>query len=308
MLELAGVAVTADPGTFLTKTIVTVAYLPPFLWLLTAALGGGRRRGAWWCVAWIGLVLVVEVLLHRGQMILPVFPALAVSVIVLVRPGRAIPVVVLLAAVTAPLALVAGAPLIELLYPRELLWQATLVALVGAARQLGRARRELADEALVRERLRIDDVLRSTVEPALAELVGRAEHACGAVRAGAEDADGEIAGLVAAARGTLADARRLARGFVRPTLRAELETAARLLSATGREVRAVPPSVELPPPVEEALRADLQAVVMSLLRQKDPGGLVVLRVALGPTGEYRLVAGHVGADGPSQRRPVGALR
>lgn len=289
VLELAGVAVGATPGALLPAALVTAAYLGPFLWIVVGAVRGRRPAGAWWGVAAIAAVFLVAVPLLPDTP-LPVFPALAVSAMLLVPPVWTPPVLLGLAAATVPLAVAAGVPVLELWYPREVLWLSALVALVAAARRLEQARRDLADQALLRERLRIDDELRGTVGAALGDLVRRAEGLAAAGRAGDGPARGELAELVVAARRTLAQARRLVRGYRRRTLRAELETAATLLAAAGRPARVELPG-EVPAATGERLRGDLQAALTALLGGRGPAGPVVLRVerGAGPGGTHRLV-------------------
>jgi signal transduction histidine kinase len=82
-------------------------------------------------------------------------------------------------------------------------------------------------------------------------------------RAALED---ELRALVEGSRRALAQARRTIRGYQRPSLRAELDTAAALLTAAGISTRLELPRGELPETVDAAPRAALRTAVARLLR------------------------------------------
>ncbi|MBE1582929.1 hypothetical protein ACFPOI_59150 [Nonomuraea angiospora] len=85
----------------------------------------------------------------------------------------------------------------------------------------------------------------------------------GAVPEGLPD---ELAALADDSRRTLADARQRVRGYRRPSLRAELETAATLLAAAGIETRLELPRGGVPDAIAPQSRAALRATVTRLLR------------------------------------------
>lgn len=286
LLELVAIAVGPEPGNLVPAALVTAGYLPPFMVIVVATLRGRRVRGAWWYPGAIALVLVVATATIGPQTLLPIFPALAVSAMLLVRPAWALVVLVSLGAATAPLALALAGSVDDFWYPTEVLWLYALVALVAAVRRLEQARRELAERALVRERLRIDDELRSTVGVALADLAERGERITRSSAARTDRTSAELAELVGASRRALADARRIVRGYQRPTLHAELDAAVALLAAAGIPARAEFPDDVSGATAEEAVRRDLQVAIAGLLRDgvAEP---VVLRVT---GGGPRLVA------------------
>lgn len=286
VFEVAAIGVGVTPGVLLPAVLATACYLPLFLWIVVAVVRGRRPRGAWWLVGGIGAVLVAAAS-TTGAQSLAVFPALAVAAMLLVRPARAPAVLLALAAATAPLALALGGSVEDFWYPTEVLWLYALVALVAAVRRLEQAHSELAGQALLRERLRIDDELRATVGVALANLVDRAEHISGS--SPDDRVPTELAELVAASRRSLAQARRVVRGYQRSAFHAELESAVALLAAAGIPARIVGPQAAPPPDDEEALRRQLRSATARLLRGGATGSVVLRVVTEGAGAAPRLV-------------------
>jgi two-component system sensor histidine kinase DesK len=135
------------------------------------------------------------------------------------------------------------------------------VWLLGTVRQLDAARQALAREAVLRERLSIDGELRRTLGIALAGIAARGERAGSLSEPSAVDE--ALQDLVASSRRTLADARQLIRSYHRPSVRAELSTAATLLAAAGIRTRVVLPPDE---PPGASFREQLRAATAELLR------------------------------------------
>ncbi len=286
VFEVAAIAVGVTPGVLLPAVLATACYLPLFLWIVVAAVRGHRPRGAWWSVAGIGVVLVAAAS-TIGPQSLAVFPALAVAAMLLVRPARAPAVLLAIAAATAPLAVALGGSVDDFWYPTEVLWLYTLVALAAAVRRLEQTRRELAEQALLRERLRIDDELRATVGVALADLADQAERISGSPPA--DRTPIALAELVAASRRSLAQARRVVRGYQRSALHVELESAVALLVAAGIPARVDDPQPELPDEAKEAVRRQLRSATARLLRDGAAGSVVLRVVAEGAGAAPRLV-------------------
>lgn len=137
-----------------------------------------------------------------------------------------------------------------------------LIHLVVALRRLRASRTELAQGAVVRERLRIDTQLRATVGVALAELVERGERADAA---GAPEAlQAELAGIAAAARRTLGVVRRAVRGYQQASLQVELDAAVTLLAAGGIEATVI--GADTPVAFDDDMRAALRTGIAGLLR------------------------------------------
>ncbi len=90
---------------------------------------------------------------------------------------------------------------------------------------------------------------------ALEAIADQAEQASALVGRSPATAAAELRALVDRSRRTLAEARRLVRGYQQVSLRAELHTAATLLTAAGIKTRVVLPSGDLPDTAEAALRS-----------------------------------------------------
>jgi two-component system sensor histidine kinase DesK len=273
VLELVRIAINWTPspssGHALEALVATACYLPLYVRLVWHAARGSRPPGAGWTLAVMAVVIIGAVPVV-GTGWLPALHALAVSVLIVVRPPWSLPIVAGLAAATAPLAIALGDPEWAPYYAATVVWRGgsvfVLVWLVGATWRLQAAREALADEAVARERLRIDRELRSTLGAALEAIAAKAQRATALAVQDPTLVEGELAGLVEGSRRTLADARRLVNGYQQPSLQAELESARVLLTAAGIQTRVVLPAGDLPERLEEAPRAALRAAVARLLR------------------------------------------
>ncbi|WP_345560832.1 hypothetical protein [Nonomuraea rosea] len=85
----------------------------------------------------------------------------------------------------------------------------------------------------------------------------------------------ELSGLADDSRSTLAEARRRVRGYRQPSLRAELETAATLLSAAGVDTRLELPRLGVPETIPQRSRDALRAAVTRLLRADGVGACTI---------------------------------
>jgi signal transduction histidine kinase len=216
------------------------------------------------------VVVILGVLPVIGTSWLTALHALAVSVLIVVRPPWSLVAVAGLVAATAPLAIAFGDPQWAAFSTVSVIWRGAavfvLVWLVGAARRLEQARLLLAEQALGRERLRIDGELRRTLGAALEAIAARGQRAGLLAAEHAPTLDDELRALVEGSRRVLTQARRTIRGYQQPSLRAELDSAAALLTAAGIETRLELPGGELPDTVDAAPRAALRAAVTRLLR------------------------------------------
>jgi two-component system sensor histidine kinase DesK len=251
--------------------VATALYLPLHLRHVTYAARGERPPEGAWTLA-VMTVVVVGALPILGTVWLPTFHVIAVSaLIVLPRPWSLLAVAAVVVA-QAPLALAFDDPLPDAAsyYTITVIWRASSVFvpvwLIGAARQLDAARRTLAEEAVVRERLRIDGELRRTLGTALDAIAARGRRASALVDSDPDALAGELQALVDGSRRTLAEARQLVTGYQRSSLRAELDGAVGLLDAAGIEARLVLPPDDLPDTVDDDLRTRLRADTARLLR------------------------------------------
>jgi hypothetical protein len=247
----------------------TLGYLPLHVRHVRYIAQGLRPPGAGWTVAAMTVVIVV-VLPYLGALWLGQFHALAVSVLIVLRPPWSVALFGGIVVVQTPLAIVLDhadmAPFFTIATALKGLPVFLLIWLVGAVRRLGAARLALADRAVGRERSRIDEDLRRTVGAALESIAGRGENAGALALRNPPAAQAELRALVRESRSALAEARRLVRGYRHASMSAELDTAANLLAAAGIECRVVLPDGELPDTVDQTLRSALRTDIVRLLR------------------------------------------
>lgn len=249
----------------LLPAVLLVLFLPPHLHHLWAAAHGRRPTAAGSTLALLALVYVAGVLLVGPTWYL-MGAQLVASVLIVLRPPWS---------VLAGIAIVVGAVWLHVVFDPDPTpgWftiavadraGATLVLawFAGALHQLRAARAELAAQAVLRERLRIDDELAGTVGAELRAI------AVGATALSAEDpatAERELRSLVEGSRRTLAATRRMIRAYQRVPLRAELDTAVALLEAAGVSTRLTVPRGEL---VSDELTGPLRSAVDQLLHDE----------------------------------------
>ncbi|WP_433475136.1 hypothetical protein ACQPZP_41795 [Spirillospora sp. CA-142024] len=249
--------------------LATLSYLPLHVRHVHHAAQGTRSTGAGWTVAAMAVV-IVGVLPYLGTFWLGQFHALAVSVLIVLRPPWSLALFGAIVAAQTPLTIVFGhpemAPFFTIAGALKGMPVFLLIWLVGAVRRLHAARRALADEAVARERLRIDEDLRRTVGTALESIAAQGGRAGALTSLDRAAAEAELRALAQNSRRTLAEARRLIRGYQHTSLSAELDTAATLLSAAGIESRFALPDGDLSDTVDETLRSTLRAGVTRLLQ------------------------------------------
>lgn len=278
--------------------LATAGYLPLHLRHVRYAAEGSRAPGGALTLALLTAVVVVAAF-PLGDLWLPTFHVIAVSALLVLRPRWSLAVVAVVVAAQVPLPLLLDSQLgaAPSYYAVTVLWRAAAVFvpiwLVGAVRRLEAAQQALADEAVVRERLRIDGELRETLGAALESIEARGEWATTLVDVGtgtgASSADGpleeELRALVGGARQTLAEARQMVNGYQRTSLSAELDTAATLLAAAGISTRVVRLPDDGGPDVADdaddadmadaALRSALRDGIARLLREGTTGACVI---------------------------------
>lgn len=272
--------------------LATVCYLPLHLRHVRYAAQGSRAPGGGWTLAAMTAVVAVAIV-PLGDLWLPSLHVVVVSALLVLQPRWSLPVVaaVVAAQVPLPLLLDSQVPAAPSYYVVTILWRSAAVFvpvwLVGAIRRLEEARRALADDAVLRERMRIDYELRETVGAALDAIASQGDRATALVTEDREPAAVALRSLADAARRTLAQARVVIRGYQRPSLSAELDTAVALLRAAGIETRVVlAPNVDLDA-FDEGLRSSLQAHVARLVGADVTGSCLITI-----TGE----AGHLRMD------------
>jgi two-component system sensor histidine kinase DesK len=282
----------------------TAAYLPLHLRHVSWAARGEHPPAGGWTLAALAVV-VAAALPFLGSHWLPVFAVVAASAMFVLPWPRGLLVAGGVVAAQAPLALAVDSPLPDAAsyYVFSAWWGAVSlfvpIWLVGAIRQLHEARQSLAEEAVVRERLRIDRELRRTVSDALDSITTRGQRATVLVDGDLEAAASEVRELVDGSRRSLAEARRLVNGYQQPTLDAELAAVAALLTAAGIATRVEVPGQPLPPVADPTVRSALQAVAADVLR--DGSAEACLITVSSDDGRLRVTArtgnGAVDTDG-----------
>ncbi|MFF4622468.1 hypothetical protein [Nonomuraea jabiensis] len=262
-----------DARTGLWSLAATTVYLPLHLRHVWYAARATRPLAGRWTFAAMAVIILAATPL-AGNMWPRAYASLAVSA-VLVLPGPWSFVAYLsLVIAAAPASLLLGVP-----------WNAApwltfsglcgsgavllLVWLSAALVRLESAREVLAQRAVAQERRRIDDDLRRTLGTALESLAARGARAADLLTTPLDkraDLVAELSGLADDSRRTLAEARQRVRGYRQPSLRAELDTAATLLSAAGIETRLQLPRTGIPDTIAPQPRAALRATVTRLLR------------------------------------------
>jgi signal transduction histidine kinase len=272
-------------GTGLWSLAATAGYLPLHLRHVWYAARARRPPLGGWSLAAM-TVVILGATPPAGNMWPRAYTALVVSfLLVLPAPWSYVGYAAVVAA-AAPVAHALGlswtvAPWLTL---SVLCGSAALLLLVWLAAALTRlqeAREALAQRAVMHERRRIDDDLRHSLGSALESIAARGDRAARKVAMGEPaDAAQELTGLADDSRRTLAEARRRVRGYRQPSLRAELETAAGLLTAAGVVTRLELPRNGLPDAIAPQPRAALRATVTRLLRAGPTGACTITVAAL----------------------------
>jgi hypothetical protein len=199
---------------------VTLA-IPLHLRHLVYGVRGARPPGGAWTLAILAAVTIAGAFLG-GDGWLREFAPLAVSILIVLPGGWGIALAG--AVVLAPLSF-AGAhwystaahPLSGLYCALAVAWRTVTqfvpLRLLASLRALDTASHELGARAVVQARVRIDDELRRTIEPALQQIIVRGERARALVDTKPERATAELHLLVGASRRGLSDARRIVASY-----------------------------------------------------------------------------------------------
>src|SRR5215831_12341444 len=168
LLELARIVAgwTPSPGRATLVLVATACYLPLYVRHVWYAARGSRPAGAGWTLLAMAVVILGALPLIGTSWLISLH-SLAVSVLIIARPPWSLLAAASLVTATAPLAVAFGHPQWAAFYIASVLWRGAavfvLVWLVGAACRFEHARLLLAEQALARERLRIDGELRRTL-------------------------------------------------------------------------------------------------------------------------------------------------
>ncbi|RJL32454.1 sensor histidine kinase [Bailinhaonella thermotolerans] len=163
-----------------------------------------------------------------------------------------------------------------------------VVRLVVVSRELARAREELAEAAVLKERLRISRDLHDGLGRSLTAIALKGDLAGRMLDRDPSAAAGELTELVRVAREAAQDVRQVARGYREARLGEEAARAVSLLETAGVSCRADLEGPDLPRPAEEALAWALREAVTNVIRHsrattcaisvRETGGAVRLTV------------------------------
>jgi len=292
------------------STLLTLAlmacYMPMVGYLTWSAAHLRRPRGGWWMLAATAGVIAAGLVLIGNEWQMTLAHLLVAVLIVLPRRWSVVGGCLVLAAVVPVDLLVDPAP--NPLWTMLVVGQragAVLVPtwFVGTLRRLRANRETLAEQAVLRERIRIDRELTRTVGDSLSIIAERGAGAAVLAGTDPERARQELAVLVDGSRRALAEARSLIRTYQRVPLRSELDTAVTLLSAAGVSVRLVLPDHGLPRYADAELREALRSAVDRLLREQSECAYVIALQGSGSDDALHLTVsadGTVSVDGTAR--------
>lgn len=141
-----------------------------------------------------------------------------------------------------------------------------LVRFVRMAADLEAARAELADAAVLRERLRISRDLHDGLGRSLTAIALKGDLAARLMDRDPGTARGEVQELAQVAREAAQDVRQVARGYRAMSLPGEVDRAVALLEASGVRCQAHLADAGVPRPSEEALAWAVREAVTNVLR------------------------------------------
>jgi two-component system, NarL family, sensor histidine kinase DesK len=259
----------------------TLLCLPVQVWLVWSAARDVWERGQRWALAAMAVLILAMVPLAGFDGLGAVY-VLAALVLITLRPPWSLLGFASLAVTPAAVAVASGHQQWASYFTLGVLLAAVplavVVSLIRAARQLQAARSALAQQAVIRERLRIDAELRQTVGAALEAITSQGDRALALADGDPPTTAQELAALVGAARRTLAAARRMVTRYQEVSLRAELETTAALLAAAGIQARLVLPPEGPPDRLDQAARAMLRRDLARLLSRESALSVVTITV------------------------------
>jgi signal transduction histidine kinase len=264
------------------RAIVAVAlYLPLHIRHVWSAAHARRPRGGRWTLTAMAVVVLGGLPLIGSSWTLELAWLAVSAMTVLVRRWAYLAVGLLVAA-TIPVAEIVGDPNdVGVWYACAVACRAALlfalVWLAATLRRLRAAQLALTEEAVVRERLRIDTDLRRTLGIALERIALRGQRAA-THHGSAERLRLDLDRTIAESRETLAQARRMVRGYRQVSLREELESASALLVAAGIQTRINVSAEDLPDRLDEGMRGALHAELSAALGTETPPSTCLIMV------------------------------
>jgi two-component system sensor histidine kinase DesK len=259
-----------EPGRTIYAVVALLLYLPIQVWLVVCAARDAHGRGQTaGIVAMAAVIFGVMPVVGVGWV--GILYVLAGLTLVSFRPPWSFVLFGAFVAAPTPLTFAFGHPEWALYFTAGMLFIAVPLAagiwLIRVARQLQDARLALAEQAVARERLRIDAELRQTVGAGLERIAAKGDQVRDLILVDPARAASELRALVGAARRLLGHARDVLRQYREISPRAELETAATLLLAAGIRTTLQLPPGRLPGALDEGSRAQLRRDIARILGQ-----------------------------------------
>ncbi|MFE9746985.1 hypothetical protein ACFYOT_18960 [Saccharothrix saharensis] len=282
------------PDVVVIAVVATCAYLPLHLWHVHHAMHGRRPAGTGWSLVAMAVLVFAALPLVGVHWFGALYP-LGASVLVLLRPRWSVPLFGALVALPSAVSSVVGGGSWGVYFSSGVLLHGLVLAvpvwLIATVRELRAASAAVAGQAIVRERVRVEQEVRRTLGVALASIVHDGELAARQAVTAPGPAERRVRTMIGAARAALADGRALAAGFQPGGLRAELSSAAAVLGTAGIDVRLVlPPDGPTGPPAATLLTA-LRAEVVRLLQDEDVRACTISLVGPGVRVEIRSEGG-----------------
>ncbi|GGS88023.1 sensor histidine kinase [Nonomuraea spiralis] len=259
------------PGVGLLATAVLVAVVSTHYVNMRAALRGGRPP------LFPATLPLQAVATYAGDYLLPsgwsaiAAPLLAGTLLVFLSLRWAVPLIVLMMLyegantwIGFPLAVVTLFYVITIPITGSMIY--VLVRLVRVAADLEEARADLADAAVLKERLRISRDLHDGLGRSLTAIALKGDLAGRLMDRDPASARGEVGDLVRVAREAAQDVRQVARGYRAMSLTGETDRAAALLESSGVSCQAHLAEVTLSRRAEEALAWGVREAVTNVLR------------------------------------------
>ncbi|WP_084962332.1 sensor histidine kinase [Thermoactinospora rubra] len=256
--------------TVVVAVTLVVFYVPHYL-NMRAALTGRRPR------ALPVLLLAQALATYVPDFLLPqgwsgvTAPLLGGALLSLVPLRAAVPLVGVMALYQfGVLAYLAGYPDVGLQYALNVLLTSTVIyalaRLVRVTAELEQARADLAEAAVLKERLRISRDLHDGLGRSLTAIALKGDLAARLLERDPASARTEVGELVAVAREAAQDVRQVARGYRELSLAGEAHRGAALLEASGVACQVNLADVRLPRAAEEALAWSVREAVTNVLR------------------------------------------
>ncbi|HEY2551563.1 MAG TPA: hypothetical protein VGI64_13390 [Streptosporangiaceae bacterium] len=281
------------PAAAVAAVLAAACSVPLALWLLLPAAHGRRARQAGWLIAAFAAINLAAIAVI-GAWWLGVVGMLAVLAVVYLPPRWSVPAVVALGAVPATMAatghdVVQGQFFAESIVGLALL-MGSLMWIARVAARLRADRQELADSAVIAERIRIDDELGVSIGAGLEQLIAAGEHAAQTAADDPVVAERELRELTAASRRALARTRQMVSSYQTITVRTEITTAVALLAAAGIPARVDVPSAVLDEALESRQLTGFRAGLTGVLHDEAAAGCVI--TAASSDGDLRLQIGR----------------